>query len=105
MRAPMSRMDILSDSEINHIIEKSKLSKKYNNSFDRESAYEILTAKLERLEQNQENKPQKETAKSNSKNQGRDLSKGFLKVVTSATFIRGAFGILSKIISNNSKKK
>lgn len=105
MRAPMSRMDILSDSEINQIIEQSKLAKKYNDSFDRKSAYEILTAKLERLEQTQGDRASKSTTKSNSKNQNSDLSKGLLKVVTSATFIRGAFGILSKILNNNSKKK
>merc|ERR1712146_681016 len=48
MRAPMSRMDILSDSEIKEVLGKSKLIKKYNEEIDRESAYEILTEKIER---------------------------------------------------------
>ncbi len=44
--APASRMDILTDSEIDEIIKKSKLVPKYNETIDRESAYEILYRKL-----------------------------------------------------------
>ncbi len=43
---PKSRMDILSDDEINSLVSKSKLVKKYNEIIDSESAYEILTKKL-----------------------------------------------------------
>ncbi|HBU76715.1 MAG TPA: ATPase, partial [Muricauda sp.] len=50
MRAPMSRMDILNDSEIKDVLDNSKLIKKYNEEIDRESAYEILTEKIERAE-------------------------------------------------------
>ncbi|MCC6251910.1 MAG: DUF853 family protein [Bacteroidia bacterium] len=46
LRAPQSRMDVLSDTEINELVSKSYLVKKYNEDIDRESAYEILTAKL-----------------------------------------------------------
>ncbi|MEO6668726.1 MAG: helicase HerA-like domain-containing protein [Ferruginibacter sp.] len=45
--APRSRMDILTDAEINDINGKSKLVIKYNPVVDSNSAYEILTAKLE----------------------------------------------------------
>jgi DNA helicase HerA-like ATPase len=44
--SPRSRMDILSDIEIDAIVAKSKLAAKYNQVVDKESAYEILTAKL-----------------------------------------------------------
>jgi len=44
--SPRSRMDILSDIEIDAIVAKSKLASKYNQVIDAESAYEILTAKL-----------------------------------------------------------
>jgi len=44
---PRSRMDILTDSEIDSLVSKSKLAKKYNRVVDSESAYEILTEKLE----------------------------------------------------------
>jgi hypothetical protein len=45
--APRSRMDVLAEAEIDTIIGKSKLAGKYNQVTDSESAYEILTAKLE----------------------------------------------------------
>jgi predicted flap endonuclease-1-like 5' DNA nuclease len=44
---PASRMDILSDSEIDALVSKSKLVKKYAEVADSESAYEILNAKLQ----------------------------------------------------------
>ncbi len=47
MRAPMSRMDILSDEEIDEIVSESKIAPYYNEEIDRESAFEILNKKLE----------------------------------------------------------
>ncbi len=44
---PRSRMDVLSDTEIDALVAKSKLAKKYSEEIDSKSAYEILTAKLE----------------------------------------------------------
>ncbi|MCB1323123.1 MAG: DUF853 family protein, partial [Leptospiraceae bacterium] len=52
MRAPASRMDVLSETEIQKILKASAILKKYNQVIDRESAYEILTAKIEALESN-----------------------------------------------------
>jgi len=49
MRAPMSRMDVLTDAEIAAINSQSKLVRKYSEEIDRESAYEILTKKLKML--------------------------------------------------------
>ncbi len=43
---PSSRMDILSDSELNDLAGRSKLISRYNRTVDAESAYEILNAKL-----------------------------------------------------------
>ena len=43
--APRSRMDILTESEIDQIISSSPLIKKYNQEIDRKSAYEILNEK------------------------------------------------------------
>ena len=51
MRAPMSRMDILTESEIQEINNKSKLVKKYSELIDRESAYEMLNKKIAVAEQ------------------------------------------------------
>ncbi len=44
MRAPTSRMDVLTESEIQTINTKSKLVKKYSELIDRESAYELLNS-------------------------------------------------------------
>lgn len=45
--APQSRMDILSPVEIQTVLSSSALVKKYNEEIDRESAYELLAAKME----------------------------------------------------------
>ncbi|MEJ6980144.1 helicase HerA-like domain-containing protein [Pedobacter sp. P351] len=44
---PRSRMDVLTSSEIDLIVNQSRLASKYNQLIDSESAYEILNAKLE----------------------------------------------------------
>lgn len=54
LRAPQSRMDVLTDSEINQILRGSQIIDKYNEVINRESAYEILTGKVE-TEYGQEN--------------------------------------------------
>jgi DNA helicase HerA-like ATPase len=45
--SPRSRMDILQPAEIEAVTGKSKLVAKYSETIDSQSAYEILTAKLE----------------------------------------------------------
>lgn len=104
LRAPMSRMDILSQIEINDLLKKSFLVKKYNEVIDRESAYEILTEKIKliHIQQNKE-KEEKENQKSSPKSSTSTARKStaqnpILKMVTSATFIRGLFGVLSKVM-------
>jgi uncharacterized protein len=46
--APSSRMDVLSDEEIDAIASKSFIAKRYNQEIDTISAYEILNTKLQR---------------------------------------------------------
>ncbi|MGL3000268.1 helicase HerA-like domain-containing protein [Flavobacterium sp. RSSB_23] len=99
MRAPTSRMDVLTESEIQTINTKSKLVKKYSELIDRESAYELLTQKINAA-QEQATKAAteaKEEKTSSGPSTTEVVTKSVLKVVTSATFIRGAFGILSKL--------
>ena len=103
LRAPMSRMDILSEKEINQVLDNSRLIPKYNNTIDRESAYELLTEKIKEInkKKNEEAK-KKEVAKTSNKSYGtRSRStrmNPIVKVLTSATFIRSVFGILKKVI-------
>jgi DNA helicase HerA-like ATPase len=43
---PESRMDVLSENEMDQVLSRSTIMRKYNEVVDRESAYEILNAKL-----------------------------------------------------------
>lgn len=53
--APRSRMDVLTDSEIDTIVSQSRLVKKYSEEIDSISAYELLNAKIqEAIEKNEE---------------------------------------------------
>lgn len=107
MRAPMSRMDVLTDQELSNLLSNSKLTKKYNEVVDRESAYEILNDKIARAEaveaKEKAKKEKEELEKARSKKQSTTSSRRsrstinpVVKVLTSATFIRSVFGILSK---------
>jgi hypothetical protein len=106
LRAPMSRMDILTQSEIDVINKNSRLVRKYSEVLDRESAYEILNkkitqartiAKKETLEESE--KKQKNSDPSTAEMIGKSVT----KVVTSATFIRGVFGILMKVFGTKKR--
>ena len=66
LRAPNSRMDILTEAEIDALVDKSKIAARYNKVVDSESAYEILNEKLkeatEKKEVLKEEKEEKKTA-------------------------------------------
>lgn len=51
---PRSRMDILSEEEIEEIVGTSRIAEKYNEIIDRESAYEILNAKLDEADESED---------------------------------------------------
>jgi uncharacterized protein len=48
LRAPQSRMDVLTPAEIDQILRGSDIIDKYNEVINRESAYEVLVQKIER---------------------------------------------------------
>lgn len=73
--APRSRMDILTAEELNETISKSKLADKYNEIIDRESAYEILSQKLERAYQQSTNEISKEVPQVKFPQQTRQTSR------------------------------
>jgi hypothetical protein len=102
MRAPMSRMDILSDAEIKALIDNSRLYYKYNEVIDRESAYELLSEKIKKINEIEEVETQKKEAEKklpkSSTNRTSTRMNPVLKVVTSATFIRGVMGILKRVL-------
>ncbi len=97
LRAPMSRMDILNDQELKELIDNSQLSSKYNKIVDRESAYEILTRKIEISQREEVQKQAKEEQSKQQKTSRKSTRMNpVIKVLTSATFIRGVMGILKK---------
>jgi len=98
MRAPMSRMDILTDAELKEALGQSKLIKKYNEEIDRESAYEILNEKIEKAEKEAEKEKEQRTTSSRSSTRRSTRMNPVVKVLTSATFIRGVMGVLKKVI-------
>jgi len=112
IRAPMSRMDILSPDEIASINRASDLVQKYSQVIDRESAYEILGRKVEIIEKEQaEEEARKDWEKGREADWGRRTSRTtrsagrkrsgvspVVKVLTSATFIRGMMGILKRVM-------
>ena len=68
-------MDVLSASEVNEIVSNSKLAKKYNESVDRKSAYEMLTEKAEkRLADSEDDAPEKGKSSKSRKKSKEDES-------------------------------
>ena len=57
LRAPQSRMDVLTESEIDKILRGSQIIEKYNEVINRESAHEILTGKVETTYSSEVQKP------------------------------------------------
>ncbi|MCC7159585.1 MAG: DUF853 family protein, partial [Ignavibacteria bacterium] len=61
--APRSRMDVLTPEEIDDIVNSSKLTAKYNEVIDRESALEILNKKLAEHQEAQEKEAEEQDSK------------------------------------------
>jgi DNA helicase HerA-like ATPase len=94
LRAPMSRMGILEGNELKELLDLSKIAGKYNEEVDRESAYEILNEKISAIKINQKDTKQEKSSSSKRSSRVNPI----IKLVTSATFIRGVFGILNKVL-------
>ncbi len=108
MRAPMSRMDILTESELGSLLAQSKLALKYNQEIDRESAYEMLNKKIELAEAEEaKRKAEEEKAalkeaeskrKASSSKRRSTRQNPIVKVLSSPTVIRSVLGILTKML-------
>ena len=98
LRAPMSRMDVLTESELKEVIDSSALVKKYNDVIDRESAYEMLTKKIDKAEEIAAKEKEKPEPKRTSSRAKSTRQNPIIKVLTSATFIRGMLGVLKKVL-------
>ena len=116
LRAPMSRMGVLTPEEITQVVSASAIASKYNEVIDRESAFELLNKKIqEHTEEDSstgsgvEDEPVRKSSRSKkeepsvleslSKNtMARQVGKTVAKEVT-----RGLLGILG--LGGNSRKK
>ena len=85
LRAPQSRMDILTNDEIEELVKNSRLAQKYNELIDKESAYEILNKKLELSTTSKDFQlPKYETPKQ-PRGRPKEEKSTFEKVLTSST--------------------
>ena len=107
MRAPMSRMDILTESELGSLLTASKLARKYNEEIDRNSAYEMLNKKIEQAEAEEAKQKALEDKKAEDEEKRRqdrlakeeaERQKRIEKVLSSPTVIRSVLGILTKML-------
>jgi len=101
LRPPQSRMDILTDAEIDGLISRSKIAAKYNKIVDSESAYEILNEKLnEAAKEDEQIKQRKVEAKTERKSTKEDKGIFDDPIVKSMTrtagneIVRGLLGVL-----------
>ncbi len=73
--SPRSRMDILSDGEIDQLVSGSRIAAKYNEVIDSQSAYEILTEKLQEAAEKAAAQKQEEAQRKEEKKNTRSTEK------------------------------
>lgn len=92
--SPHSRMDILTTEEMDQLVAGSKLVKKYNQEIDSDSAYEMLTAKLEEAaERSKEEEPEKKGKQKEEK--------GLLETIVTSSAARQAGRTAANIITRS----
>lgn len=113
IRPPQSRMDILTDAEIDTIVAKSKIAAKYNQVVDSQSAYEILTEKLnqaaekaEEIKKQQQEEKEAKTTRTTTKKEKGFFDDPVVKSMTRTagnTIVRSLLGALG--LGGRSRKK
>ncbi len=101
LRPPQSRMDILTEGEIDSLVAKSKIAGKYNQVVDSESAYEILNEKLNEAakedEQAKQRKIEESAEKKSAKNEKGIFDDPIVRSMTRTagnTIVRSLLGVL-----------
>ncbi len=85
LRAPMSRIGVLNEQELSDSIATSKLTSKYNETIDRESAFELLTAKLKEAAQEE---PTEDNKANDVKKTKAKEEKSIIEKATENTMVR-----------------
>ncbi len=92
LRAPQSRMDILTEDEIDDVIAASNLIQKYNKEIDPESAYEILVEKIEAAQeearQAELREQQEAAAQVRTRRAGQKAEPSLLETLSKNTMVR-----------------
>ena len=113
LRAPQSRMDVLTKKEINSILIDSEIIDKYNEDIDRDSAEEILKEKILEAEERSERERKTTTRRRSS----RSKEKGVLEQMVGTTgarqigrtvareLTRGLLGVLGLGGSSRKRRK
>ena len=97
LRPPQSRMDILTDAEIDGLINQSKIAPKYNKIVDSESAYEILTEKLNEAAKIEDQQKPKKAERTTTKKEKSILDDPIVRSMTRTagnTIVRSLLGVL-----------
>jgi len=84
LKAPYSRMDVITKAEFKKVLNASDLQEYYNEEIDRESAYEKLTKKLEKAAKEQEIEVKKKSTRSRS----RKKDPSFFETASKNTMVR-----------------
>lgn len=110
IRPPYSRMDVLSENEINAIINDSDLIRDYNMEIDRQSAFEILQGRI--AEKEEEVEQAVERARGRQPARGRAETTTFEKIIKSPVtnmiareVTRGLLGVLGLRTTTRSRSR
>lgn len=108
LRAPMSRIGVLTADEIQQIVSASTIAGKYNEVIDRESAFEILNKKLQSLQEENESKKEEKTEAKKTKEEKSTIEKisenTMVRQVGRTVFKEVARGLLG-VLGIGGKKK
>ncbi|AWW32830.1 ATPase [Echinicola strongylocentroti] len=85
VRPPVTRMDILSKTELESLVSQSQLVQKYNQEIDRQSAHEMLEAKILQAE---ETAKEKYTSTANRKTTSRKKEDSLFEELSKNTMVR-----------------
>ena len=109
MRAPTTRMDVLSPVEIQALVNNSSLAKKYNEVIDRESAFEILEKRMkneggEEVEQQERDVKKEKEEKSTLEKLSENTMVRQVGRTLASTLTRGLLGVLGLKASTRRRK-
>jgi hypothetical protein len=68
-------MGVLTETETEQLVKNSKLASKYNQVIDRESAYEILTQKIDKIDEEEGEKEEAKKVKTSRKQEKSTMEK------------------------------